>query len=107
LVVKSAFAMTGALAWQVKKPNKIFIFVFSGEEMARGLIFIFTLALLRRGVSLFFFPCFCLLQSLLTVWSDTKHKNSQSITKANKLHVLDIDPASSAAAWNFLHHRTP
>lgn len=32
-----AFAMTGALAWQVTKPNKVAIFVFGGE-MVRGFL---------------------------------------------------------------------
>ncbi len=56
----STFAMTGALAWQVKNPNKIIIFCFRGRWYGDS-FFLKSLALLLAGVSAFFFPLFSLL----------------------------------------------
>ncbi|KAL5777990.1 hypothetical protein ACOSP7_010916 [Xanthoceras sorbifolium] len=101
--------MTGALAWQVKKPNKKFMFLFSGGRWY-GVDFLFypRLSPLVRVLPLFFSASFCLpFYWLPTVWSDTKH-NKFTVESQRQIssHNLIIDPASTAAAWNYLHQGT-
>ncbi len=61
----STFAMTGALAWQVKTLIKLFF--FGGDGM--GVLFYFLSPALPHLVPFFFFS---LLLPELSVWSDAK-----------------------------------
>ena len=67
------FAMLGALAWQVKKPNKILVFWFSGE--------------FARALSPGFYPLLCVLScfSFLHVFFLSVRLNSNICNSTSRL----------------------
>ncbi|KAJ6999307.1 hypothetical protein NC653_010101 [Populus alba x Populus x berolinensis] len=99
--VSQTFAMTGALAWQVKKPNKKRFFWVLKGEMARDYLFIYFARLSPFCVMGSFFPSLSL--NLLRIPITLHHTRNSRHQQESALPTTSIHHPKLPSPWHTSH----